>query len=776
MRYRYLLPVLAVILPMVCFCTKEEDWYNSSVTEPYAGIEDSELLLEGKTESAKIVINTNMWWNATVEYPQGTAEEWCVLTPSSGYGKIDMQVNCTRNFNLGQDRTATIVIKGNDDNTEFRKEFTLTQKASSPYIEVVEVEQNASLDVPIVKSTNVLSVLSNGGWTAESDKTWCTVNGTGESGEGTLTIDCAINADAVKRAAKVTLKSEDGKISYVFNVSQDDEFSPAEITVVKSPEEFSASWTPVIGVEHYEIIVKDADGVVVGSINAGTATEIDLSVQPVFSEPQYAGYVKLSVKTYSEDESVYSIGNEVESNSHFTSGKGTAAEPFVIGDPQSLANITLANSILPGAYYKLDYTPSMDDFTPVCSYSDPFNGFFDGSDRSISGWNTTLYASDRNCVGFFGAIAKDGNVSGLNFSDCTLTLDKGDGSISSGGNGFGFLAGYNMGTVSDVKVRNCLIKTVAGTSPLYVGAICGENSGKIENCTVSGGRLSAAEDRNKSDEFNCGGITGYNTATGVISSCVNGSEIIGMNYVGGIAGLNDGQVLSCGNTGKITANYYFGGITGYVKKTGLSSVKIMNCYNTGTLVMDEPAGFGRGAAYMGGITSRVHSTGQAILNCFNSGNMQVGTSVSSSNMRIGGIAGHVNNTGTIENCYFSGSVTIAGKVNYGGIVGEFADKKTKIINCYSAATVTVADGASGNINAGLGKCAASVTVASCYALSGGCSAFAGGTTTKVGSECRIVTENELKSATTLSGWDFSSIWMFGADGYAFPQLIGNPHK
>lgn len=775
MKHKYLLLLLAVVLPLSCFCTREDDFYSTSTTEPFAGIDDSELLIEGKTESARILLNTNMWWKASVEYSADDTGGWCELTPDSGYGKVDVDLNCTRNFQLDKERTATVVIEGNDANTKFRKEFTLVQKSSSPYIEVVSVSENGDLDVPIVKSVNVLSVLSNSDWTAECDKPWCIVTSAGKAGNAELKVECATNKDAAERDARICLKSLDGKVNYVFKVCQDDDFSPTVIEVVKTPGEFKASWKEIVGAEHYEIIAKSDDGTEVGRINVGAATSCDLAADPLFAVPQYAGYVKLSVITYSEDPEVYSVSDEVASNSHFTSGKGTASEPFVIGDIQSLYNITKTNSILHGAYYKLDFVPEMKDFVPVCSAADPFDGIFDGNGKTISGWKTTLYASENNCVGFFGAVNAGAAVSGLDFSDCVLTIDKGDGDVPSGNNGFGFVTGYNKGTIENINIKSCTVQAIEGASPLFVGAVAGRNEGKISKCMTSGGRLSAAEDRNKSDEFNCGGIAGINTSSGEINDCVNGNEIIAMNIVGGIAGYNDGKIISCGNTGKITANYYFGGIAGYVKTTGNSTVLIKNCYNKGTIVMDEPAGFGRGAAYLGGITSRVHSKGKAIVNCFNSGKIVVGSSVSGSNMRIGGIVGHVNNTGSVENCYFCGEVTIAGKVNYGGIVGEFADKATKIVNCYSAGKVIAAESASGNMFDAFGKCAKSVTITSCYALSGGGNGFAGGTTTNVGAECRIVSEAELKSQEVLTGWDFSSVWKYG-NGYSFPQLIANPHK
>lgn len=761
--------MLAACGAILCACQKEFDYYNSATTEPVATIDEDQLVIDGKSESAKISIASNMWWKAHVEYESGETEQWCILTPDKGFGDIDIDVTCTRNYKLDAKRSAKIIIEGDDQNTSFRKEFIIVQNNTGAYIEIGLEGDGANLDVPIISSENTITVKSNSAWEASSDQEWCKVEGTGASGEGSLKVSCTTNATKAIRKATVTVSGKGSDVKRTFLVTQSDEFGVTVVEVEKTPSSFKASWTPVVGAADYQVIIKKVDGSI-ATIDAGQATDIDLAADPLFAEPQYAGYVAISVKTISEDPAVYSESNSVESNSHFTSGKGTSADPFIIGEYESLKNITKANKVLPEAYYKLNYAPSMDGFKPICTKKDPFQGIFDGNGKTISSWNPTVMA-DEGSFGFFVAVGDKGKVSNLKFSGSKLSLTMGDGKPSSS-DGIGFAAGINAGTVENISLSNCSIETEAGTSPVTVGGIAGQNSGKISSCSTSGGRISAAANRNKSDEFNCGGIAGSNSDKGVIENCTNGNDIIGMNIIGGIAGYSDGQVIGCGNSGRITANYYFGGIVGYVKTTGNSTFKIKNCYNTGTIVMDEPAGASRGAAYVGGITSRIHSTGTAIENCYSSGDMIIGSSTSSSSLRIGGLVGHVNNKGTMNNCYFSGTVTISGKVNYGGIVGEFADKATKIVNCYSVGKVQKTDSASGNINDAFGSCAKSAVITACYALANGGAKFISGTTTNVDAESGYRTESQLKDQSTFTGWDFSKVWKM--NGY--PQLISNPEK
>ena len=284
--------------------------------------------------------------------------------------------------------------------------------------------------------------------------------------------------------------------------------------------------------------------------------------------------------------------------------------------------------------------------------------------------------------------------------------------------------------------------------------------------TLSHGRGYVSADRNKTDEFTCGGIAAYNYATGVVDQCVNHASITAMNQVGGVVGMNGGKVIGSGNTGAITANYYFGGVVGYTTSSSAACV-IEKCYNTGTLTMDEPAGMGRGAAYMGGVTSRIYSNKTVISKCYNTGDLIVGASVSSSSLRIGGIVGHTNKPGRLTDCYNAGNATIKGKANYGGIVGEMADQAAVITNCYTVGKITV-DGGSGNLFSAFGKASGKAVITDCYALDNG-DAFAGGSTSGI-TGGGLLSEAQMKNPASYSGWDFVTVWQAGGGSYPYPTL------
>ncbi len=797
MKNTILFALLSVALIFTGCKSDETDFYSTSTTSAQAAIPADELVFDGKMEEGSIHLDANFWWKASVVYPTGTTEQWCVISPTSGFGDVDIEVTSTRNYQLTAARSATIVVESDTPGFAYRKEFTVTQKPSSPYIEVEEVANAGTLDVPVVDYTSVLDLMANDSWTAAVSGTntgWCTVTPSGQAGQTDFAVNYQINATGAPRSATVTVTlANNSATKYIFTVKQGDIFDKTVLTVTKSPTEFKADWTPVVGAAGYKIEVYNASNTLVGTLDAGTATSKNLAADPFFAgaNPTYAGYVSLVVRTLSSDVAVYSDSDPVVSNSHFTSGKGTQAEPFMIGDIQSLQNITPANTVAAnaGAYYTLNYTPTLPGvWTPICTPAAPFKGIFNGNGKTITGWVHILEADTRNYTGLFGGIASGASVSNLTFTNCSIDLSKGSGSVSATNNGFAFLAASNAGTVSNITVNNSSLNCTSGTTPVYAAAIAAVNTGTVQNCTTQNGILSAASSRPKADVFVCGSIAATNSATGTVTGCANkGTEIFGRTNIGGLVGMSDGAVLNSYNTGRITGTYYFGGIVGYVITSGAANFRIDNCYNTGEVIMQESgAGVSDGAAYVGGIVSRIHTTNaNAVTNCYYSGNMTINKSeaTGTSAMRIGGLVGHINNTGAIRNCYFRGKITIndGALANAGGLVGEIVGgKAAPIENCYSVGQlVRMNVNASSNINDAFGSFASgpTVVITSVYALSNGGTAFAGpNAPAMTTSGTRTVAELQgAVTATTFVGWNFTDTWLRNTTGdYLYPTLRKTP--
>ncbi|MBQ7098218.1 MAG: right-handed parallel beta-helix repeat-containing protein, partial [Oscillospiraceae bacterium] len=220
-------------------------------------------------------------------------------------------------------------------------------------------------------------------------------------------------------------------------------------------------------------------------------------------------------------------------------------------------------------------------------------------------------------------------------------------------------------TVSGLYYNND--STVAG----YIGLIASlDEGGVVKNVTVA-------------DSYLCGyryigAIVGQNYG-GTVENCHNdGTTVTGSSSnIGGIAGGSSGIVTGCSNSGEISsdAGNNIGGIVG-----GNSGI-VELCFNTGAVLSDCCSD----EHCVGGIVGENMSG--TIRNCYNTG------SVSNKGAASGGIVGK-SDQGTIESCHNVG--TVSGKQDVGGIIGKsYNDPITA--NCYFLSDETAAQFASGEI-------------------------------------------------------------------------------
>ena len=220
---------------------------------------------------------------------------------------------------------------------------------------------------------------------------------------------------------------------------------------------------------------------------------------------------------------------------------------------------------------------------------------------------------------------------------------------------YGGLFGHVTGTIQNVNLVGANITAASGK----FGGIAGflDETGKIENCTVSGA-ISGAEWDGSLLGASMGGIVGK--SKGTITSCSNDCTISNsVEYVGGIVGqLEDGTVDGCVNTGSISGERYIGGIAGAVKVGTTNTAVISDCSNKGNICAEEATSENRSfGGIVGGTTGDVTISG-----CSNSGTISA-----QGKDWVGGIVGQLYSGGTVEDCCNDASVEGVTKV--GGIIG-----------------------------------------------------------------------------------------------------------
>ncbi len=362
----------------------------------------------------------------------------------------------------------------------------------------------------------------------------------------------------------------------------------------------------------------------------------------------------------------------------FTVGDGSSGNPYQISTPMQLRYLSnTSNSNLWSSSFILmnDITITTDTWTPIGlldDYLDPeifssesFTGNFNGNNHVITFEKSVTI--NHAFAGLFACIGEGAIIQNLGVNwqgGMTVTLD----------------------------------------DSIYAGGIsgCALSSTLISNCFTSGA-ISATVNPVESPYAYVGGIVGYVETISyelIIDNCYNTATINatgGLNYAGGIVGYfnDDGQseINNCYNTGEVNAvtqqgSTYAGGITGCLYC--YSETIISKCYNRGEI---NSKSFSE--AFAGGIIGVLAGYGGiGCSNCYNVGDISGGDiNDRTSDQYLGGlIGGSCSNendnegvTGTINNCYNTGSIASSqpdsSGVAIGGIAGEITN--STITNCFS---------------------------------------------------------------------------------------------
>ena len=243
-------------------------------------------------------------------------------------------------------------------------------------------------------------------------------------------------------------------------------------------------------------------------------------------------------------------------------GSGTEQDPYKIsgkGDLEKLRDLVNGGEDYEGICFKvtadINLTGSDDNqWTPIGTEEAPFKGILDGDSHVISGLH--INDSNKNNQGLFGT--NEGTIKNLTVQG-----------VVTGGDNTAGIAGTNKGTI-----ENCTNEANVNGKD-NVGGIAGTNSGTMESNdnrgTVTGNN-------------NVGGIAGSNSENGRVisytSSASNSGIVTGSGTdIGGIVGVNSGEINYYLNTAPVTGNGNVGGIVG---TNGVNGT-LIDCTNSGNV-------------------------------------------------------------------------------------------------------------------------------------------------------------------------------------------------
>lgn len=478
---------------------------------------------------------------------------------------------------------------------------------------------------------------------------------------------------------------------------------------------------------------------------------------------------------------------------NFAAGDGTSGNPYQITTATHMNNVR--NYLT--SYFILNNDIALTDYqadpgwVPIGTSSTSFTGNFNGNGKKITGLRINNTSTDY--IGLFGYIGSSGQISNLGIE---LHTDGVNGRSYVGG-----LVGYNTGTIT----TSCYVNGNVSSSSQYGGGLGGYNSGTITSSCYSTGTVTGSS--------YAGGLAGYNKSTGNITNCYSTSSVSCNTGSGGFVGWNDGSITTgCYATGTVTTvsalgGSYIGGLVGYAGSTS----SISNCHASGNIGTDgvnstqvggligqndgsvetsyATTGNVKGANQIGGLVGYLGSSG-TITKCYATGNVTGFTDTF-----VGGLVG--SNYGTISKSYATGSVTassLSQGVSAGGLVGY---NNSSVTDCYARGNVTgrtEVGGLVGSNYSSITNCYSSGTATASYQYAGGIAGFnqvigsfsdcfwdtqTSGTSTGVGhynspsepSGQTGKTTAEMKTQSTFTNWNFTTIWEIVATYY--PRLKDN---
>ena len=359
-------------------------------------------------------------------------------------------------------------------------------------------------------------------------------------------------------------------------------------------------------------------------------------------------------------------------------GKGTEDEPYQIGTAQEMAWLAYAvNNQMESEGYCAVLTADID--LGYCQWpvigvlsgngQRAYTGTFDGQGHTVSGLNITSLGG-RQKLGLFG-VAQDavienltvrGNIDLTGVRSYDTTTGYIIGGVLGSGEGGGVTirscvsqVDISVSFVNDQKAQN---SAVGG----LVGRLSGSGSHEITNCRNEGRIYTAFEPGayylgGSGSNGGQGGIVGFIGASAQLECCVNTGTVYAGRAagVGGIVGnAGDSGVTitlnQCANQGAVSNDtggvlLRKGGTGGIIGLAPTGSITVSSCYNTGAVA---------GSAIVGGIlggekgehtSSQYGNQNLTLENCYNAGDLQVGTAAT----LVGSLAGY-----PIDGQYYTG--------------------------------------------------------------------------------------------------------------------------
>lgn len=434
----------------------------------------------------------------------------------------------------------------------------------------------------------------------------------------------------------------------------------------------------------------------------------------------------------------------------FSGGKGTQTEPYLISKEQDLLDMVY----FPDVYFLLTQNLQFQEelSLPIFPKENAFNGHFDGAGNTLLDLRIT--ASGEN-VSLFGYIGSSGKIKNLNVSNFIITVTH----YPSYRRYIGTICSELEGDLENINVEGEIYAYGFENQPVSLGGLVGKSRGTVKNCHANISIIvTGVQQKNNARTINIGGLIGDSSAE-VLNSTTKGNiyvfskEEIIWEYTGGLIGrysenesLNETNIRECHSEIKIYSNHsaILGGLIGGVF-TSRGRLNIINCSADGAIFIDQnELKDNILSKEVGGLIGSIINVSSVIENCFSTVNI----------FRNGGAGGFIGKVAawdtSIINCY--ASCQMVGSGEKGGFCNEV--NSAKILQCYSVISIRGATRAAGfiytTIDNSIEECFSSVDIETENGFAGFIHSSNGEVRNSY-AEGKIVVTNEDKSALIVGG-------------------------
>ncbi|MFW6243100.1 MAG: BACON domain-containing protein [bacterium] len=190
---------------------------NGYLGSVFLTVTPTSISKSGSSGSFNIYITSNISWNVS------TTDSWLtVISGGSGTNNGTTFIGIDEN-NSGSSRNSTISIDGEYNLSENVSVTQISDSIPGPGSDYIILDPSSYDDDGLGTNINGvdISVSSNVNWTAESDRSWITINTGGSgSGNGTTNISILQNNTGFPRGGQINYKKDDDVLA-TFTIVQD---------------------------------------------------------------------------------------------------------------------------------------------------------------------------------------------------------------------------------------------------------------------------------------------------------------------------------------------------------------------------------------------------------------------------------------------------------------------------------------------------------------------------------------------------------------------------